>query len=325
MLVELTNGLTARGHQVTILMPVDAVISYDVRSTVLRAPNTTLHEQDYPPGDVIISNYYTTVPISQAASNNGKGIHVRLSLCYEPSFLPENKLSFPSYHLTERLIVLSHWQQELIRLNHGITGHIVPIGISSSFKNMNIRPNLQEPLNITAVLRKAERGFSWHREQDYLIEQLDLVKIQFPYVNINFITPPDEFNTSEVLQTMKATGKYRFFTPANDEELSYHYNGADIFVSSSIFDTGSLPGLEAMRCGAALVCVYSGGNLDYAYHKKNCLLSYRYENRLGEDVIRLIQDHHLRTKLATQGERQSHKWTWENSVRLFEEAITDLL
>ncbi|MEK3944597.1 glycosyltransferase family 4 protein [Paenibacillus sp. FSL H3-0310] len=325
MLVELTNGLTDLGHQVNLLLPVDGAISYDVRANVIRSSHMNIHEHDFPPGDVIVSNYYTTVPIAQAASQLGKGVHVRLSLCYEPPFLPDNGRSFPSYHITEHLIVLSRWQQELIRLNHGITGSIVPIGISSSFKNMNIRHSLQEPLNITAILRKTERGFSWHREQDYLIEQLDYVKSQYPDVNINFISPPDEFNTSEILQRMKATGKYRFFTPANDEELCYHYNGADIFVSSSIFDTGSLPGLEAMRCGAALVCVYSGGNMEYAHHKKNCLLSYRYENRLGEDVIRLIRDPNLRTKLAEQGERYSRKWTWENSVRLFEQAITDLL
>jgi hypothetical protein len=325
MLVELTNGLTARGHQVTILIPVDGVISYDVRSTIIRTTHMDLREQDYPLGDVIVSNFHTTVPTSQAASNQGKGIHVRLSLCYEPPFLPDSSLSFPSYHATEHLIVLSHWQRELIRLNHGITGNIVPVGISSSFKNMNIRLSLQEPLNITAILRKAERGFSWHREQDYLVAQLDHVKQNCPDVNINFISPPDEFNTSEALQKIKATGKYRFFTPADDKELCYHYNGADIFVSSSIFDTGSLPGLEAMRCGAALVSVYSGGNLEYASHEKNCLLSYRYENRLGEDVIRLIRDPNLRTKLAAQGERSSHKWTWANSVRLFEQAIENFL
>lgn len=325
MLVEITNGLTAMGHQVSILMPIDGTISYDVHSTILRAPQMELQKQDFPPGDIIVSNYYTTVPVAQAASDMGKGVHVRLSLCYEPPFLPDSETSFPSYHVTENLIVLSQWQQDLIRLNHGITGSIVPVGISSSFKNMNIRESLQENLNITAILRRTERGFSWHREQNYLIQQLDLVKQQYPHVNINFICPPDEFHTSEVLRTVKATGKYRFFTPGSDKELCYHYNCADIFVCSSVFDTGSLPGLEAMRCGAALVCVYSGGNMEYVRHERNSLLSYRYQNRLGADVIRLIKDADLRTKLATSGEKQSHKWTWEQSVKRFEQAITDFI
>lgn len=321
MLVELTNGLTAIGHQVVILMPLGGDISYEVHSTVLRTSYTVLRETDFPVSDIIVSNFYTTVPVSEAASRNGKGIHVRLSLCYEPLFLPENERSFPTYHITDKLIVLSEWQQKLIMLNHGITGSIVPVGISSSFNNRHIRQRLQEPLNVTAILRKVENGFSWHREQDYLVQQLDMVKQLAPEVIINFISPPDEFYSSDSLQAMKASGKYRFFTPQDDEELGYHYNGADIFVSSSIFDTGSLPGLEAMRCGAALVTVYSGGNLEYARHEVNCLLSYRYENRLAQDVLRLIQDQDLRTRLAVQGEADSAGWTWENSVRAMEQAI----
>lgn len=325
MLVELTNGLSALGHQVVILMPLGGDISYVVHSAVLRTNHTVLRESDFPASDVIVSNFYTTVPVSEAASRNGKGVHIRLSLCYEPLFLPENHVSFPSYHITGKLIVLSQWQKELIELNHGISGSIVPVGISSSFGNMHIRHRLQEPLNITAILRKTENGFSWHREQNYLVEQLDIVKQNLPGLNINFISPPDEFYSSDSLQKMKARGKYRFFTPQNDEELCYHYNGADIFVSSSIFDTGSLPGLEAMRCGAALVSVYSGGNLEYARHEENCLLSYRHENKLAQDVIRLTQDPLLRTRLAVQGESDSAAWTWENSVRIMDQAVMDFL
>ncbi|WNS45944.1 glycosyltransferase family 4 protein [Paenibacillus sp. MMS20-IR301] len=325
MLVELTNGLTARGHQVIILMPLGGDVSYTVHSTLLITDYPLLRETDYPVSDVIVSNFYTTVPVSEAASRNGKGLHVRLSLCYEPPFLPQNEVSFPSYHITDKLIVLSRWQQELIELGHGISGSIVPVGISTAFKNMHIRHRLQEPLNITAILRKVENGFSWHREQDYLVQQLDSVKANLPEVNINFISPPDEFYSSESLQSMKRSGKYRFFTPKDDHELCYHYNGADIFVSSSIFDTGSLPGLEAMRCGAALVTVYSGGNLEYARHEENCLLSFRHENRLAADIIRLIQDPALRIRLASKGEADSKRWTWNNSVRIMEQTILGFL
>ncbi|GGF70852.1 glycosyl transferase [Paenibacillus albidus] len=322
MLVELTNGLTARGHHVTILMPLDGVVCYAVHSHIHRTDHTVLRESDFPGADVIVSNFYTTVAVAEAASQNGKGRHVRLSLCYEPLFLPENEVSFPSYNTTRNLIVLSKWQQELIRLNHGITGHIVPVGISPAFHNMHIRHTLQEPLNVSAILRKTEHGFSWHREQDYLLRQLDLVHAACPEVTINLISPPDEFYSSGWLQSLKASGYYRFFTPNDDQELCYHYNGADIFVSSSIFDTGSLPGLEAMRCGAALVSVYSGGNLEYARHEENCLLSYRHENRLAEDIIRLAKDVGLRQRLARQGELDTFSWTWENSVLTFEQAVT---
>ncbi|MEI2472102.1 glycosyltransferase family 4 protein [Peribacillus frigoritolerans] len=324
MLAEIINGLVQRGHDVTILMPPQGKVDYEVNCKIVRT-NTdyTVEEIDYPKSDVIISNFYLTVPSAHAASQKGKGIHVRLSLCYEPTFLPNNDVSFPSYYLTKHLIVLSQNQQQLISLNHGIKGHIVPVGISSTFKNLHIRiPN--DPLQISAIVRKPEGGFSWHREQEYLISQLELVKTNHPDVIINLISPPDEFYDSPILKSLKNTNKFRFFTPGNDEELSYHLNHTDIFVNSSIYDSASIPGLEAMKCGAALVATFNGGNIDYCRHEDNALISYRYENRLGQDILRLIQDEPLRTRLAKSGEKEVEKWTWERSVNILEKVIEDI-
>lgn len=325
MLAEITNGLVERGHDVTILMPLQGKVDYPIKSKLVRTKTDyTVEESDYPKSDVIISNYYLTVPSAHAASQKGKGTHVRFSLCYEPTFLPDNHVSFPTYYLTQHLIVLSQSQQQLIYVDHGIKGHIVPVGISSSFKNMHIR-NMDSPLQISAIVRKPEGGFSWHREQDYLIRQLEMVKTKHPDVIINFFCPPDEFSDSPILKGLKATNKFRFFTPADDVELCYHYNHTDIFVNSSIYDSASIPGLEAMKCGAAFVTTYNGGNFDYCRHEENGLMSYRYENRLGHDVLRLIEDKSLRTRLAESGEKEAAKWTWERSVTAFEQAIQKII
>ncbi len=331
MLAEIINGLVQRGHDVTVLMPAQGKVDYPINARLVRTNYavedgrlTPFLTSNYPKSDVIISNYYLTVPSVHAASQHGKGLHVRLSLCYEPTFLPDNHVSFPTYYLTQNLIVLSQIQQQLIYLNHGIKGHIVPVGISSAFKNLHKR-NANSPLQISAIVRKPEGGFSWHREQDYLISQMERVKTKHPDAIINLISPPDEFYDSPTLQSLKATNKYRFFTPANDEELCYHYNHTDIFVNSSIYDSASIPGLEAMKCGAALVTTYNGGNLDYCRHGENSLMSYRFENRLGDDILRLIQDKSLRSRLAQSGEKEAAKWTWERSVIIFEQAIKTII
>ncbi|WP_433943948.1 glycosyltransferase family 4 protein [Paenibacillus sp. SN-8-1] len=325
MLAEITNGLIGLGHEVTIVMPKQGVVEYEVRSHIIQTGNMDLYAEDFPQGDVIVSNFYTTVACSQAASEMGKGVHIRLSLCYEPAFLYDNHLSFPTYHMTNNLLVLSEWQQDLIQLLHGIKGHIVPIGVSPYFQNLHIRDQIAEPLNISAILRRIESEFSWHREQDYLISQLNLVQALHPEVIINLICPPQEFQESPNLQGLRDTGRYRILTPANDVELRYHYNHTDIFVSSGTYDAGSLPGLEAMRCGAALVTVYSGGNLKYGRHERNCLMSYRYENRLAQDIIRLVEDPVLRKSLALEGERVSYEYTWGRSVEAFQQAVYEIL
>lgn len=325
MLAELANRLTASGHEVVILMPAYSIVEYEMKCPIIFAKEVWLTENDFPYGNVIISNYYTTVPAAQRASEQGKGVHVRLALCYEPTFLPDNNQSFASYSVTRNLLVLSRWQQEMVRINHGIKGRIIPVGVNADFNNMHIREVPGRSLVVSAIMRKPEGGFSGHREQDYLLQQLNMVKDLHPEVEIYLITPPGEYAESAALKTLLADNRYHLRTPSNDIELSYHYNESDIFVSSSTFDTGSLPGLEAMRCGAALATVYSGGNLEYCVHGHNCLMSYRFENRLAQDIVALIRNKELRERLARKGEEDSQRFTWERSMQIFQTELFEIV
>lgn len=319
MLAEITNGLVDRGHDVTILMPSYGAVDYPIRAKLLRLGNNMDHH-DYPFSDVIVSNFHNTVAAASTASLQGKGVHVRFSLCYEPPFLPDNHQSLPTYHATKHVIVLSKWQKDLIKLMHGIDAHIVPIGLSHAFANSKVR--IYDPvLKISSIARRPEGGFSSHREQDYLIQELQRIKRLYPFIQIRLFCPSSEFYISPALQELARSGEFQFLTPKDDTELCYHYSESDIFVCASSYDAGSLPGLEAMRCGAALVTIYSGGNMDYCKPQQNCLMSFRYQNRLGQDIERLIHNPQLRHQLASQGEIDSMVWTWDRSVDAFEAAI----
>jgi glycosyltransferase involved in cell wall biosynthesis len=305
-------------------MPPQGEIEYPVHSTVIRSKGPIIAESDYPKSELIVSNFFSTVPSAHQANLNGKGIHIRFSLCYEPIFLSDQNISFPSYNLTPHLLVLSNHQKKLIHLLHGIQGSIVPMHVNSNFRNLNIRRN-NKKLTIAAIMRLPEGGFSWQRDQDYLIQHLKYIKKKYPHITINLICPPNEFNSSLKLKKLKKENIFSFYTPAIDEALCTHYSEADIFVSSSIIDTGGLPGLEAMKCGAALVTVYSGGNADYCKHEENCILSYRYENRLSADIERLIKDSILRKKLSINGEKEANQWNLNKSVSAFEAICLNIL
>lgn len=323
MLVELANRLEGNGFEVTVLMPPGSAVEYELRCPLIHSADQFLAADDFPSGDIILSNYYTTVPVSQQASSRGKGLHIRLSLCYEPTFLPDNSTSFASYNIPCQLMVLSHWQQDTIRLNHGIKGRIVPIGVDTLFTNQRLRER-GPGLIVSAMMRKPEGGFSDHREQDYLLDQLVRVKEACPEAQLRLIVPPSELADSPALQALLYDTRFQIRTPADDAELCYYYNETDIFVSSSLFDSGSLPGLEAMRCGAALVTLYAGGNQEYCKHGHNCLMSYRHENRLADDVITLIRDKKLRQRLAGKGERDSYAFSWERSAQIFKNHLYEI-
>ena len=324
MLADISNGLIERGHDVTILMPPQGDIEYDIKARLVRSKQAVLSESDYPQGDIIVSNFYSTVHSAEQASRNGKGTHIRFSLCYEPVFLPNQDISFQSYNQTPNLIVISKYQRDLISLLHGINGETVPIYVNPNFKDLNIR-NKNTELNISAIVRIPEGGYSWQRDQNYLLEQLKMVRKQYPLLKFNLICPPNEMENSPTLQQLRKDNEFNFYTPTNDKELCLYYSQADIFITSSIFETAVLPGLEALKCGAALVSVYAGGNTEYCHHEQTCLLSYRYENRLATDIIRLIENKDLRNKLAEQGQKEAESWTIERSVSSFENICLSIL
>lgn len=321
MLVELANGLANKGHQVSFVMPPGGGIEYPNQVNVIRTKGSSIQAADIPASDIIVSNFYTLTSECHKASQAGKGIHVRISLCYEPVFLEDHEASFKSYHISKNLIVLSSWQQQLIKLNHGIEGRIVPVGVSEAFSNMNLRKD-NKNLEVSGMLRIPEGGYSWHREQEYLIGVFTKLKHKYPDITINLITPPSELRSSPRLRNTHGNQLFQSLTPQNDQQLNLYLNRSDIFVSSSTYDTASLPGIEAMKCGAALATVYSGGNLDYCRNGYNCLLSYRHENKLLRDVSTLIEQPVLRRMIAKEGEREASRWTWNRSVNLFEEALT---
>ncbi|MCA0987859.1 glycosyltransferase [Guptibacillus algicola] len=324
MLVELANGLANKGHQVTFVMPPGGVIEYPNKVQVIRTPQAQIKAEDFPVSDIIVSNFYTLTNVCHQASLAGKGAHVRISLCYEPVFLDDHEASFKSYHISKNLIVLSNWQKQLIKLNHGIEGNIVPVGVSEVFKNMNIRKDNKQ-VEVSCMLRIPEGGYSWHREQEYLISVLTKLKQTYPTINVNLITPPSELRSSKWLRQVHGNPLFQSLTPQTDQQLNLFLNRSDIFVSSSTYDTASLPGLEAMKCGAALATVYSGGNMDYCRSGENCLLSYRHENKLYQDVTTLIQQPKFRNNLMLQGEKEAAKWTWARSVNHFEKALTSFI
>ncbi|MNL73133.1 hypothetical protein D3C87_1985500 [compost metagenome] len=65
--------------------------------------------------------------------------------------------------------------------------------------------------------------------------------------------------------------------------------------------------------------------MEYCRHGHNCLMSYRYEKRLGLDIISLIRDKELRERLARKGEGDSQQYTWERSVQIFQSELFEMV
>jgi len=116
----------------------------------------------------------------------------------------------------------------------------------------------------------------------------------------------------------------RLYRPTR-EELVELYATCDLFVSASWREGVGLPPLEAMACGAPVVLTDSGGVREYARHGKNCLMvPPRDPPALAEAMIRVLTDTALAERLRRNGPLTAARFTWEDAVDRFEEALSKL-
>jgi len=117
-----------------------------------------------------------------------------------------------------------------------------------------------------------------------------------------------------------------YYESPSDDLLRTLYNRSSIFVVASHYEGWGLPGAEAMACGATLVSTDNGGVRAYADHEKTSLLSPPKDpETLARNIIRLIQDPNLRTRLAKQGNQNIQQYTWEHAVAAFEKCLKQKL
>ncbi len=111
---------------------------------------------------------------------------------------------------------------------------------------------------------------------------------------------------------------FTVINPKSDQEIANIYNQSDIFISTSWQEGFSLPPLEAMSCGCALLVSNSGGINEYAYPGFNALI-YQAKDKtaLKKALIELLFDTALVTKLQKNGQNIAKEFSWENSTKQF--------
>jgi GT2 family glycosyltransferase/glycosyltransferase involved in cell wall biosynthesis len=94
-----------------------------------------------------------------------------------------------------------------------------------------------------------------------------------------------------------------------------------VFVCSSWEEGFGLPGIEAIASGAALATTDTKGSRDYAFHDRTALVSApRDPESLSENIVQLMRDPGLRTRLIDAGRRHI-EMTYPNWERATEEFV----
>lgn len=309
---QLANELVDKGHSVEIVIPENAAVAWPLRAQITRVKE--LSPDKIPPADFILPNFYPTVFPAWEAK---KGRVVRLSLGYEPLWVNEAERARDSYLIDAPIISISEWHRQLILQGTGRDSTVIPGGVDTTVFSPFPKKSLSTGrLTIAYILRSREHGYIWKGTEDFW-EACQPIVQSVPSFDVQVVAPEGA--------NYPAPLPYEILKADSDREMALFYAQADIFVSTSYFESFSMPPLEAMASGTAVITTDNGGNRDYTKNGENCLLVPPSDiKQLTLALTRLLTQEKERNQLALTGLQFARFWTWRRSADKLEAFLLKL-
>jgi len=139
--------------------------------------------------------------------------------------------------------------------------------------------------------------------------EIDLVVIGQPKVKGRVASTMDRLGLNDIVTTISGV---------SDEELARLYGEAEVAIVPSLYEGFSLPAIEAMSCGVAVVAT-TGGALPEVVGvsgETGLLVEPNDPDALVGAIRQLLDDAELRARLGANGRRRvMERFTWEVTAR----------
>lgn len=308
---HLANALVDKGHDVEVVMPEKGVQVWPLHARLRRVKELT--STSIPSADFILPNFYLTV---KPAWESQKGRVVRLSLGYEPLWVPDSETAKQTYLIGAPIMSISQWHRQVLFQETGLDSTVISAGVDTSTFHPYPKQSVQTGRkNIFYIMRDPASGYTWKGGADFL-KAIYRLKNQVDF-ELTVSIPENAPFTSPFPCRIKST--------AADQELAQLYAEADLFVYTSYFEAFGLPPLEAMACGTAVVTTDCGGIRDYARNGENCLLVPPSDiEQISTAIYRLLTKDTDRHRIATAGHTLAQAWSWQRTADQVEAFLLSL-
>ncbi|SEN12169.1 glycosyltransferase family 4 protein [Lihuaxuella thermophila] len=311
VLVDIAHAFLERGHDAEIVMPQTGTVKYQLQSRLTIIP--FLHKQYIPYGDIVLPNFYTTFRPSFEAWPKQC---VRLSLGFEPFWVPDKREALWTYEQEVPIISISHWLDDQIYSHVKKRSKVINLGVDPSVfypDSPESKFDRHKPKVILYIARPPY-AYEFKGFNDF-VECMKIVQQHYPgKFIVHLICPEYPLSLPGI--------PHKVFSPQNEIQMADLYRSADLFVSSSWFEAFSLPPLEAMACGTPVVTTNSGGILDFCTHMQSAYICPpQHPQSLAEGILTVLSDEKLAKKLIQGGLKVAQRLTKRN----FEHSLVETL
>ncbi|MFZ3115585.1 MAG: glycosyltransferase [Syntrophales bacterium] len=181
----------------------------------------------------------------------------------------------------------------------------------------------------TKIILTVSRLVLWKRV-DRIIFAMQEVAKKIPNSILIIVGGGDQEESLRVLSKNLGLDKRIIFSgPIKYNEIKYYINSCDIFCSFYEYSNLCNPVLEALVCGRCIISVNDGSTKDILINNCNSILIEKenLENDIPLEIIRILEDDDLRTKIMDNVQAFSRKYLlpWPKRMDLETEEINKLL
>ena len=127
---------------------------------------------------------------------------------------------------------------------------------------------------------------------------------------------PEGWLTGELkstLEELELGDRVRLTGFVSDEELGGWYSGADLFAFPSYYEGFGLPGIEAMRCGAPVLCSDNSA-FPEVVGDAGVLIPAESVPAWADSMLDLLRDEDKRAKLRSRGFHRADQFSWDRTA-----------
>jgi len=251
-----------------------------------------------------------------------------LSLLLFPETHPKERLDHFGRYFYERI----HWSKRIITLSDYIKNEAIQhLGISPSrITSIPLAPDKKfrvlEKNEVNIYLRN--RGYPAdyilyigaiepRKNLKLLIKAFNNIRNEFKGKYFLILAGPKSWLYEEDFRLIESLGiKDRIIMPGYipDEDLSYLYNGAKLFVFPSLYEGFGLPPLEAMACGVPVI-TSNVSSLPEVVGDAGFMVDPYRVNELTGAMNLVLSDENLQEEMREKGLNRAKMFSWEKCAR----------
>lgn len=209
--------------------------------------------------------------------------------------------------------------------------HVLSYGIAACFHPLpssDVGNYLAQRFGIISPYILCVGGMALRKNIARLLEAFFTLEGEFPLLQLVLVGPPygKKKQVGSMFMGGKMSDRILRTGPVSDSDLALLYNGCDLFVFPSLYEGFGLPPLEAMACGAPVVCS-NASSLPEVVGEAALLVNPLETQDLADAIRKVLANVGLRAEMRAKGLLQAQKFSWkrnaEQTMEIYRKVVYD--